>query len=268
MVPTLPSIGVGTWQNTDPEQCAESVRTALEVGYRHVDTAEHYGNEQAVGEGLARAEVPREEIFLATKIHPVTGGLTYEEVLEEADASMDRLNVEYLDLLYVHWPVGDYEATETLRAFDDLVDDGLVRNVGVSNFDIDLLDEARQVLETPLCAHQVELHPFLPQSRLRADAQKHDYTVVAYSPLARGEALDHPTIRDIADRHDTSPARVCLSWVTSHDNVVAIPKATSRQHLEDNLAASELELDEDDIASIDAIEQRKRFVERDGAPWQ
>ncbi|SFG90477.1 2,5-diketo-D-gluconate reductase B [Halopelagius inordinatus] len=268
MVATLPPIGIGTWQNSDPEQCADSVRTALELGYRHVDTAEHYGNEQSVGEGIERAAVPREEVFLATKIHPVTGGLTYDEVIEEADASMNRLGVEYLDLLYVHWPVGDYEATATLRAFDDLVDDGLVRNVGVSNFDIDLLDEARRTLETPLFAHQVELHPFLPQPELIDDAQRRDYNLVAYSPLARGEALDHPTIRDIADRHGTSPARVCLSWVTSHDNVVAIPKATSRRHLEDNLASNELELDENDIASIDAIEQRKRFVERDGAPWQ
>jgi len=268
MVARLPSIGLGTWENTDPQQCAESVRTALELGYRHVDTAEHYGNEAAVGRGIAMADVPREDVFLATKVHPVTGGLRHDEVLEEARASMDRLDTDYLDLLYVHWPVEAYEAEETLGAFEELVDDGLVRNVGVSNFDVDLLDEACETLEAPLFAHQVEMHPFLQRPELVEHAQRHGYDLVAYSPLARGEALDHPTVRDIADRYDASPAQVCLAWATSHDSVVAIPKATSRGHQEDNLGARDLDLDEADIARIDGIERRERFVDREGAPWQ
>lgn len=267
MVTTLPPIGIGTWQNEDPAQCARSVRTALELGYRHVDTAEHYGNERAVGDGISTADVARENIFLATKVHPISGGLTYDEVIEETHASMERLGVDYLDLLYVHWPVGEYEADETLSAFDQLVEDGLVRNVGVSNFDVDLLDEARDTLESPLFAHQVEMHPFLHQQELVEHARRNDYTLVAYSPLARGEALTNSTICDIAEQYEVSPAQVCLAWVTSHENVVAIPKATSRAHLEDNLGAGGLELDDEDVARINDIERRTRFVERDGAPW-
>jgi len=268
MVPSLPPIGLGTWQNDDPAQCTESVRTALKLGYRHIDTAEHYGNEAAVGDGIAAADVARGDIFLATKVHPISGGMTYDEVIEEATASMERLDVEYLDLLYVHWPVGEYDAGETLDAFDQLVGDGLVRNVGVSNFDTSLLDEARDTLDSPLFAHQVEMHPFLQQEKLVGDAQQHDYTLVAYSPLARGEALTNSTICDIAEQYETSPAQVCLAWLTSHENVVAIPKATSRTHLEDNLASRDLELSEEGLARIDAIDQQNRFVERDGAPWQ
>lgn len=267
MVTTLPPIGIGTWQNEDPTQCARSVRTALSLGYRHVDTAEHYGNEAAVGDGISTADVAREDVFLATKVHPISGGLTYDEVIEETNASMERLGVDYLDLLYVHWPVGDYEADETLSAFDQLVEDGLVRNVGVSNFDVDLLDEALDTLEPPLFAHQVEMHPFLHQEELVEHAQRNDYTLVAYSPLARGEALTNSTICDIAEQYEVSPAQVCLAWVTSHENVVAIPKATSRAHLEDNLGAGELELDDEDVARINDIERHTRFVERDGAPW-
>ncbi|GGC64474.1 aldo/keto reductase [Haloferax sulfurifontis] len=268
MVSPLPPIGLGTWENDDPTQCARSVRTAIELGYRHVDTAEHYGNESAVGDGIEEADAPRDELFLATKVHPISGGLTHDEVLEEADASMERLGVDYLDLLYVHWPVGEYEADETLGAFERLVEADRVRHIGVSNFDVDLLDEAREVLESPLFAHQVEMHPFLPQRELVEDAQRRDYTLVAYSPLARGEALTNATIRDIAEQYGTSPAQVCLAWVTSHENVVAIPKATSSAHLEDNLGAAALELDDEDVARIDDIERRTRFVERDGAPWQ
>lgn len=264
----LPQIGLGTWQNTDSEQCVRTVASALERGYRHVDTARYYGNEAAVGEGIATAAVPREEVFLATKVHPFKEGLDYDGVYAGARRSMELLDVDYLDLLYVHWPVGDYDASDTLAAFDDLVDDGLVRHVGVSNFSPTLLDEARNALDAPLFANQVELHPFLPQSELVAYAQEHDHYLVAYSPLARGEALSLPVVRSIAEKHDASPAQVCLAWVTSHENVVAIPKATGEDHLEDNLAATDLELDGDDLAAIDGVDRRERFVDREGAPWE
>ena len=264
----LPSIGLGTWQNTDPDQCSRTVATALESGYRHVDTARYYGNEAAVGTGIDTADVSREEVFLATKVHPFKEGLDYDGVYAGARQSMELLDVDYLDLLYVHWPVGDYDASDTFAAFDDLVDDGLIRHVGVSNFSPELLDEARDALDAPLFANQVELHPLLPQSELVADAQEHDYTLVAYSPLARGEALDLPAVRSVAEKHDVSPAQACLAWVTSHENVVAIPKATGEAHLRDNLAASDLELDDEDVAAIDAVERRERFVDREGSPWK
>jgi 2,5-diketo-D-gluconate reductase B len=268
MTDQLPPIGVGTWENTDPEQCAETVANALEMGYRHVDTARFYGNEEHVGEGIARADVPREEVFLASKVHPEAEGAAYDEIYEGFERSVSLLGVDALDLLYIHWPVGNYEAEETLAAFDDLVDDGLVRNVGVSNFSTELVEEAQSVLDAPLFANQVERHPMLQQDELVAHAQDHDYTLVAYSPLGRGETLSLPEVETVADKHGVSPAQACLAWATHPENVVAIPKATGEDHLRDNLAAADLELDDEDVERIDGVEKRERFVERDGAPWQ
>jgi len=265
---TLPPIGLGTWQNDDPEECAASVREALELGYRHVDTARFYENEAAVGDGIAAADVPRDSVFLASKLHPMAEGLAYDEVYDGIEESLSLLGVDALDLVYVHWPVGNYEAEETLAAFDDLVDDGLADHVGVSNFDTALLDEALSVLEEPLLANQVERHPMLPRDDLIAHAQEHDYYLVAYSPLGRGKALELPAVEAVAEKHDISPAQACLAWVTYPDNVVAVPKATGRDHLADNLGAADVELDPEDVERIDAVDRRERFVDRDGAPWR
>lgn len=263
----LPPIGLGTWENDDHEQCSRSVENALEMGYRHVDTARFYGNEAAVGDGLAASEVPREEIFLATKVHPFAEGLSYDEVYEGVEESLALLGVEYLDLLYVHWPVGNYDAVETLRAFDELVDEGRIRHVGVSNFDAKLVEEAQSALDAPLFANQVERHPLLPQRTLVEHAQRHQYTLVAYSPLAQAKALSLPEIESVAEKHGVSTAAVCLSWVTAPDNVVTIPKATGVDHLRDNIGASDLELDAEDVELIDGIEKRERLFDREGSPW-
>jgi 2,5-diketo-D-gluconate reductase B len=268
MTAPLPPVGLGTWQNTDPDQCARTVADAIEMGYRHVDTARFYGNEEHVGAGIEAADVPREDVFLATKVHPEAEGAAYDEVYEGIEESLALLDVDVIDLLYIHWPVGNYEAGETLAAFDDLHDDGVIRNVGVSNFSVGLLDEALDVLEAPLFAQQVERHPLLPNRDLVAHAQDHDYTLVAYSPLGRGEALTLPAVEDVAEKHGVSPAQACLAWVTHPENVVAIPKATGEDHLRDNLDAADLELDAGDVERIDAVERRERFVEREGAPWQ
>ena len=265
---SLPSVGLGTWQNIDPDQCARTVANALEMGYRHVDTARFYGNEEHVGEGIAAAGVPREDAFLASKVHPEAEGAAYNEVYDGIEKSLSLLDVDALDLLYIHWPVGNYEAEETLAAFADLVDDGLVRHVGVSNFDRALVEEALEVLDVPLFANQVERHPLLPQEDLVAHAQEHDYDLVAYSPLGRGDALSLPAVEAVAEKHGVSPAQACLAWVTHPENVVAIPKATGEGHLRDNLGAADLELDAEDVERIDGVDRRERFVEREGAPWR
>ncbi|WP_226012829.1 aldo/keto reductase [Halomicrobium salinisoli] len=263
----LPPLGIGTWQNTDPEACASAVATALDLGYRHVDTAEIYGNEEHVGDGLARSAVDREDVFLATKVHSDSTGLTYDDVIETARGSLDRLGVDYLDLLYVHWPTGDYAPGETLPAYDDLVDEGVTRNVGVSNFEPRQVEAAMDVLDEPLFANQVEMHPLLQQEELVAHAQEHDYYLVAYSPLARGDVFDVPEVSEVAEKHGVSEAQVSLAWLTQKDNVVAIPKATSREHIEDNWASLDLELDDEDVATIDDIEREDRHLDHDKGPW-
>ena len=259
----MPMLGLGTWQNEDHDQCVESVRTALETGYRHIDTAQAYRNEDAVGEGIAAADVDREDIFLATKVW--TSNLSHETVLRSTKDSLDRLGVEYVDLLYVHWPANQYDPVDTLPAFDELYDEGLIRNVGVSNFEPEHIDRARRELDAPLFANQIEMHPFLKQEELREYATEKDIELVAYSPLARGKVMDDPTLQSIAEKHDASEPQVSLAWLREK-GVTAIPKATSEAHIRDNWGSLTVELDEQDIARIDDIERVDRQVHPDFAP--
>ena len=261
----MPRLGIGTWENTDAETCADSVRRALEMGYRHVDTAQIYDNEEFVGEGIADADVDRDDIFLATKIW--TSNLSHDDVIETAKESLDRLGVDSLDLLYVHWPVNEYGPEDTLPAFDQLYDDGFIENVGVSNFEPRHLDEARDALDAPVFANQVEMHPLFPQDELVEYGRKHDVNLVAYSPLARGKVFDVPEIRDVAEKHDVSPARVSIAWLLQRDGVAAIPKASSEDHIRDNWAARDLDLDDEDVEKIESIDERERRVDPGFAPW-
>jgi 2,5-diketo-D-gluconate reductase B len=260
----MPVLGIGTWQNTDPEQCAESVRTALEMGYRHVDTAQVYGNEDAVGDGIAAADVDRDDVFLATTVW--IDNLAPEDVHATFEDSLDRLGTDYVDLLYVHWPAREYDPAETLGAFEALRDDGRVDRIGVSNFEPRNLDEAREVLDAPVFANQVELHPMLPQRELREYCADAGIEVVGYSPLARGQVLEHDVVADVADAHDASAAQVALAWAR-RKGVTAIPKATSEAHIRDNWASLSLDLTDEDVERIDAIEERDRRVDPDWAPW-
>jgi len=264
----MPRLGIGTWQNTDPEACANAVATALDVGYRHVDTAQAYGNEEHVGEGIARADIPRDDLFVATKVHPREMGLGHEEVVAGAEESLERLGIDTLDLLYVHWPVGDYDPAETLGAFDELIDRGLIEHVGLSNFTPALLTEAQDHLDHEVFAHQVEMHPLFRQRELHERAVEDDHWLVAYSPLARGQVFETPEVRQVADRHQVSEAVVTLAWLLSLENVAAIPKATSEAHIEENYEALSFDLDESDARRFELLPREERLVEIPGAPWQ
>jgi diketogulonate reductase-like aldo/keto reductase len=256
-------LGLGTWKNEDPAQCAESVRVALEMGYRHIDTAQIYGNEAAVGEGIDAAAVDREAVFLATKVW--ISNLTPEDVIATTEASLEKLGVNAVELLYVHWPAGEYDPEETLPAFDELVDRGLTERVGVSNFEPHHVERAMDVLDAPVFANQVETHPFCKQSALREHAAEQGYELVGYSPLARGSVFDDDIIRDIAATHDVSEAQVSLAWL-AEKGVTAIPKATSEAHIRDNWESRSLELSAEAVARIDAIERQHREVTPDFGP--
>ncbi|MBX0321955.1 aldo/keto reductase [Halomicroarcula sp. F13] len=249
----LPPVGLGTMGIDDPD----TVTTAIDAGYRHLDTAQVYENERVVGDAVASATVDREALTVATKLW--IDRLAEDDVRPGTEASLDCLGLDSVDLLYVHRPRGDYDPATTLPAVDAVREAGLTTHVGLSNFDPDQLDAARDHLASPVAAHQVEFHPYFRQEALLEDAQRHGYPLVAYSPLAGGQVFDDPTIRAVAEKHDTSPAAVSIAWVTSHDDVVTIPKASSRAHLEANLAAADLELDDDDIDRIDAIEHREEL---------
>ncbi len=260
----MPMLGLGTWKNEDPDQCADSVRTALETGYRHIDTADLYGNEAAVGEGIREADVDREDVFLATKLW--TDDLGYEDAIASAEERLDTLGVDYLDLLYIHWPAKSYDPEKTFRAFEELHDRGLVEHVGISNFEPEGMRTAVEHCDVPILANQVECHPFLPQEEVRATAADLDIEVVAYSPLARGAVFDSELLTEIADTHDASAAQVSLAWLLDK-GVTPIPKATGREHIEDNWRALALELTDDEIERIDAIDEVDRKVDPDFGPW-
>ncbi len=260
----MPMLGLGTWQNTDEEGCADSVATALEKGYRHIDTAQAYDNEEYVGEGIERADVDREDIFLATKVW--IDSLDPAAVRETTQGSLDRLGVDYIDLLYVHWPAQTYEPEETLPAFEDLREEGLIEHIGVSNFEPEDLENAREVLDAPIFANQVEMHPLLPQEELRSYHEDTDIELVAYSPLARGEVFEIEEIQDVARKHGVSEAQVSLAWLRDK-GVTAIPKASSVGHITDNWQSLGVTLQEEDVLSIDGISTEERQVDPGFAPW-
>jgi len=259
----IPDIGLGTY-DLRGDDCTEAVATALDAGYRHVDTAQMYENEAAVGDGIARADVDREDVFLATKVW--RDRLGYGDAIESTYASLDRLGVDAVDLLYVHWPLDTYDADETLRALDALVNRGKVDRVGLSNFTPELLVEARVKLDAPVYAHQVEMHPCCPQDDLLDAAHDYGHRLVAYCPIARGAVDEVPAVREVAERHDATPAQVSLAWLMTK-GVVPIPKSASPDHIRENLAARELDLTDADVERIDGVERRERVVDFPDAPW-
>jgi diketogulonate reductase-like aldo/keto reductase len=266
---TLPDIGLGTFRMTDHDECVRAVETALDVGYRHVDTAQMYDNEAFVGEALAACfddgTVDRDDVVVATKLD--TGNTGYDDAVSTARESRDRLGLDVIDLLYVHWPIEAYDPSETLPALDDLADDGVIEAIGLSNFLPSQLETAVDRLDHDLAAHQAEMHPLLPQEELHELAVEHDHSLVAYCPIARNQVADVPALRDVADAHDATPAQVSLAWLVAKENVVPIPKAASPEHIRENLAALELDLSADEIERIDAVDTRRRLVDFPAAPW-
>lgn len=265
----VPRLGLGTWQNTDPEQCARSVRSALEAGYRHIDTAELYDNEGPVGDGLRAADVDRAAVYLATKVlHPraVDGDgatLDREQVRAAVEGCLGRLGVDSVDLLYVHWPAEwDLELVHTTLA--ECRDDGLVGGVGVSNYEPVHLETALES-DPEIVANQVELHPLLPQADLRGYCADVGVDVVAYAPLAHGSVFDVPALEAVAEGRGVSVPRVALAWLLEL-GVAAVPKATGVDHIRDNVGAQSLELTDDELATIRGIDRRERFFDPEYAP--
>ncbi|SDJ39038.1 aldo/keto reductase [Natronorubrum texcoconense] len=253
----LPSVGLGTMGIDDPAV----IETALELGYRHLDTAQIYENEAVVGEGLARAlesnVVDRDDVTVATKVW--ADSLAPEDVRRTTCESLERLGLETVDLLYVHRPIDTYDPETTLPAFDDLVADGLVGHVGVSNFTVDELERARGILDSPIAAHQAEYHPLFQSEELLEQAREHGSPLVGYAPLSGGRVRDVEAVASVAAKHETTPEAVAIAWLVAKEGVVTIPKASSRSHLAANLEAVELELESEDIGRIDALEREEEL---------
>ncbi len=265
MADSFNRLGYGTYQLDAGEECAAGVAHAIETGYRNVDTAQGYDNEASVAAGIDRTDVDREDCFVATKLS--TDNLSYDDAVATARESRERLGVDSIDLLYVHWPINSYDPDETLPALDDLVDDGVIDRIGLSNFEPDQLTEAIDRLDHDVFAHQVECHPLLQQEELREHAVADDHWLVAYSPIARNRVADVDVLREVAAARGASPAQVSLAWLLSKDRVAPIPKAADFGHVEANWAAREIDLTDDEIARIDDLDRDERVVDFAEAPW-
>jgi 2,5-diketo-D-gluconate reductase B len=244
----VPALGFGTWLLTG-EDAADGVRDALEIGYRQIDTARAYGNEREVGRGIAESGVPRDEIFVTTKVPQSEA--TAAEVDRDADQSLERLGLDRLDLLLLHWPSHDTPLEETLTAMTKVREDGRTRHIGVSNFPPRLLREALELAS--IFCDQVEYHPFIDQSPLLELARERDVLVTAYSPLAHGRVVYDATLTRIGQAHGKSAGQVALRWLLDQPGVSPIPKASSRERREENYDVFDFELTHDERAEIAAL---------------
>jgi len=247
---TVPRIGLGTWALRG-RQCTETVLTALDMGYRHIDTAQMYGNEAEIGTALSDTGISREDIFLTTKI--LESNLRRDSVLRSVEDSLRQLRTEYVDLLLIHWPSRSVPIPETIRAMNALQENGKVKHIGVSNFSVSQTREAQEASEAPLFTNQVEYHPMENREALRRFCREHEMMLTAYSPLAKGRVNRNRTLKEIGSRHGKSAAQAALRWLIRQSNVVAIPKAASRDHLMENLDLFDFELSDEEIREINAL---------------
>jgi 2,5-diketo-D-gluconate reductase B len=248
----IPLVGLGTWELRG-RSCARIVEQALRLGYRHIDTAEIYDNEREVGEGLHASGVKRSEIFLTTKIWPAHFA---PRALERAIRdSLVRLRQREVDLLLLHWPNPQIPLEETLGALCKVKRDGLARSIGVSNFTVAMIQEARKIATEPLVCDQVECHPFLDQSKVIAECRRQGMAVVAYSPIARGNAMKNKVLAGIGAAHEKTAAQVCLRYLVQQ-NIVVIPRTSKLDRLTENASIFDFALSEREMAIIAGLASR------------
>ncbi|MGP5010653.1 aldo/keto reductase [Psychrobacter glacincola] len=248
----IPVLGLGTWQSTG-QDCVDVVSQALKMGYEHIDTAQAYGNEKEVGQGIKQSGVSRDKFFLTTKIFPDDMKFEPEKLIAAAKRSLADLDTDYVDLLLLHWPDDRVPLSETIPALCELQKQGLTRHIGVSNFNIANIIEAEKYADVPIVVNQVEFHPFIKQKTLQTFLNNHHILLEAYSPLARGDVFDNEIIKEIADKHNVTPAQISLAWILADKHRIAIPKTSNPDHLQGNLDAINVQLSDDEIEKINGL---------------
>lgn len=249
----VPAIGLGTYREKGAT-VRRMVAEALGVGYRHVDTAMAYENEVEVGEAIDAAEVPREEVFLTTKVKGYDEHLRYGGFRDAFEQCLDRLDTDYVDLLLIHWWNPTIPVEETIGAMNDLQAEGDVREIGVSNFSVDQLRRAQAASDTPIFTNQIEFHPYRDRTEMLEYCRKHDILLTAYSPLAEGRLVGDGTLAEIGARYGKSASQVALRWLIQQERVVAIPKASSSAHRRENIDVFDFELTGSEMKRIDDLD--------------
>ena len=257
----LPQIGYGTW-NIDGETVREGVHAALDAGYGHVDTAEGYKNEAEIGEALADHD--REDVFLTSKV--LAKNLNYDSVIESCEASLERLGTDYLDLYLIHWPNPAISLRETLDAMATLHEEGLVRNVGVSNFSAYQLSCAHHISDVPIAVNQIEFHPWLQRPDLVEYCRETDTVVEAAAPLARTEVFEDEAVQRLADEYDRHPAQIVLKWATERD-VVVLPKSSSPEHVASNADLFDWSMADEDLETLDDRDRDAPVYDHPARDW-
>lgn len=250
----IPAIGLGTW-TFDDDAAARLVSEAINVGYRHIDTAAMYRNEAGVGEGLRFSGLPRSKVFLTTKVWYTD--IAEGDLQRSVEGSLKRLDVDHVDLVLIHWPSPTLSLAESIGALNEVSDRGYTRHIGVSNFPVALLDEAVKLSKKPLVCNQVEYHPFLNQDPLLEACRAHGIALVSYCPLARGSELAaEPAIAAAAERLDRSPAQIVLRWHIQQIGVAAIPRSSRPERIAENLRVFDFSLSDEEMAAISALRSR------------
>lgn len=253
----LPAIGFGTWDMSD-DDVHNAVPTALDAGYTHVDCAEGYKNQEAVGDVLAQYN--RDDLFITSKVLPPH--LHYDSVFEALDRALTRLDIEALDLYLIHWPNPAISLRETLAALEKAHADGLIKNIGVSNFSIHYLRFAQWIADVPIAVNQIEFNPWYARQELVDYCQANDIVVQAAAPLGRAAVLEDPVVQDLANKHNVMPAQVCLRWERQKD-IVVLPQSTNADHIRANLDLFGFELDDEDMDRMDALNRGQNAYQLD-----
>lgn len=253
----IPAVGFGTW-NLNDKECEKAVKSAIESGYRHIDTADYYGNHKEVGKGINNTDIARDNLFITSKVWKTD--LKYNDVLTATKRFLDELNINYLDLLLIHWPNNEIPLSETFKAMQKLKKEELVKDIGVSNFTIKRLKEIPGFAREDVVLNQVEFHPYFYQKELLNYCFENDMKVTAYAPLARTEVFKEEIIKKIAAKYDKTPAQITLKWLIEKDLIV-IPRSSSVDHIKENMELFNWELSKEDQEKINDINKEKRLVD-------
>jgi diketogulonate reductase-like aldo/keto reductase len=251
----MPWVGLGVFKTQPGKEVENAVRWALEIGYRHIDTASFYQNEDGVGKALAESGVNRDDVFVTTKVWNSEQG--YDKTLRAFDTSRKKLGIDVVDLYLIHWPIKP-TFKETWKALEKLYADGKVRAIGVSNFLAHHIQELLDEFDVPPAVDQVEWHPFVLQKELLDFCKQHNIQFEAWSPLTRGRFFDNEVIQDISRKHGKSPAQVLIRWDLQHE-VVTIPKSVHRERIEENSKVFDFELSDEDMRRLDALDTNTRI---------
>lgn len=260
----IPVLGLGT-AGTKEERGKEAIKHALKIGYRHIDTAQMYGNEREVGKAISEDSVDRDDVFITTKID--NPNHRYEDVIESVEQSLERLRTDYVDLLLIHWPVENVPLKDTLDGMNHLKKQGKVKNIGVSNFTVQLMEKAQKKADAPIVCNQVEYHPFLSQEDVLTYCRNHDIILTAYSPLAQGKVIKNDVLKAIGKKYGKTPAQITLRWHVQQPNVIAIPRSESKQHQRENLDIFNFHLKKEEMQRISDLEIGERIINPKSAPW-